>query len=77
MQHTEFEKGKNFMCGGKKWMCTDKGSRVITAIQVRKDPSWMIGPPYAGHEMVFDEYDMPGCSSCTTESGSPATEDTT
>lgn len=23
---------------------------------------WFRGPPYGGLEMVFDEYDLPGCS---------------
>jgi hypothetical protein len=26
------------------------------------DPSWLIGPPYAVVERVFDEYDLPACS---------------
>ena len=25
------------------------------------DPSWLNGPPYAVAELVFDEYDLPGC----------------
>jgi hypothetical protein len=26
------------------------------------NPSWLVGPPYAVVERVFDEYDLPGCS---------------
>jgi hypothetical protein len=26
------------------------------------DPSWMVGPPYAVVEHVFDEYSIEGCS---------------
>jgi hypothetical protein len=26
------------------------------------DPSWLVGPPYAVAERVFDEHDLPGCS---------------
>jgi hypothetical protein len=29
---------------------------------ITDDPSWHSGPSYAVEECVFDEYDMPGCS---------------
>ena len=29
---------------------------------ITDDPSWHTGPPYAVEECVFDEYDVPGCS---------------
>jgi hypothetical protein len=29
---------------------------------ITDDPSWLVGPPYAVEESVFDEYDLPGCS---------------
>lgn len=32
MLYSEFEVGKTFKCGGRTWLCTDKGTRVITAI---------------------------------------------
>lgn len=32
MQHSEFSMGLEFWCGGKRWRCTDVGSRVIVAI---------------------------------------------
>ena len=59
----QFTIGCEFRCGGKRWRCTDVGSRVITAICLddHVDPSWFNGPPYAVVETVFDEYDHPGC----------------
>ena len=27
-------------------------------VDLRKEPSWLIGPPYAVGELVFDEYDL-------------------
>jgi len=57
----EFKIGEKFKCGDKEWLCTDIGTRVITAIQTDK-PDWMSGPPYAIPEEVFDEYDIPGCN---------------
>ena len=65
MKHEEFEIGKTFFAsGGFQWLCTDKGTRTITAIMLDpdKDPSWFKGPPYAVAEVVFDEYDFPACS---------------
>lgn len=32
MTHGEFRIGLEFWCGGKRWRCTDVGSRVIVAI---------------------------------------------
>ncbi len=63
MNIADFKIGEKFLCGGKEWQCTDKGSRVITAIHLdpAKDPFWFKTPPYAVAEMVFDEYDMQGC----------------
>lgn len=29
---------------------------------ITEDPKWLIGPPYAVNESVFDEYDMDVCS---------------
>jgi len=63
MQHGEFAIDKVLQCGGKRWRCSDVGSRVIVAICLEHDddPSWYNGPPYAVAECVFDEYDMEGC----------------
>jgi hypothetical protein len=62
MRRDEFQIGQRFQCGGKEWLCTDVGSRVIAAVLVPVDPSWLSGPPYALAEEVFDEDDMPACS---------------
>jgi hypothetical protein len=53
-----------FWCGGHQWRCTDIGTRVITAIklELEDEPSSYNGPPYAVAEMVFDEYDIEGCT---------------
>jgi len=32
MKHDEFRIGQQFWCGGRRWRCTDIGSRVIAAI---------------------------------------------
>jgi len=64
MRHDEFQIGARFRCGGKDWLCTDVGTRVIVAVLVPDDPSWLEGPPYALAEDVFDENDIGGCSPC-------------
>jgi hypothetical protein len=63
MLHSEFRIGQDFYTAkGKRWRCTDKGSRVIVAIQIEmKGESWYKGPPYAVVEEVFDEDDFGGC----------------
>ena len=63
MQLSEFKIGDEFICGEKRWRCTDIGTRVIVAICLDKynDPSWYNGPPYAVSETVFDESDITGC----------------
>ena len=63
MQHSDFEIGKIFLCGGNRWCCTDIGSRTIAAIRLDHDddPTWYRGPPYAVAESVFDENDFEGC----------------
>ena len=45
----------------KKYLCTDIGTRTITAIELdpTKDPSWYIGPTYAVAEIVFNADDFP------------------
>jgi hypothetical protein len=32
MRHTDFSIGLEFWCGGKRWRCTDVGTRVVVAI---------------------------------------------
>lgn len=77
MKLDEFQIGKQFSCGDRTWICTDKGTRTVIAICIsprsRKndwlrgvdvfDPSWFAGPPYAVEEHVFDEYDQKVCES--------------
>jgi hypothetical protein len=65
MEHEEFTIGMEFMCGGKRWRCTDRGTRTVIAICLDTypdDPSWYNGPPYAVAESVFDEYDRQACA---------------
>ena len=64
MKHEDFKVGETFLCGGKVWKCTDKGTRTIIVIKINpdRDPSWLAGPPYAIPERVFDEYDIEACT---------------
>ena len=65
MDHKDFKIGVKFKCDGRIWLVTDIGTRVVTAIFFNPKRSevegWYDGPPYAVHEMVFDEYDFPSC----------------
>ena len=64
MLKNEFQIGVEFYSGGKKWKCTDIGTRTIGAIclsDFHDDPSWFNGPPYACAEILFDENDIEGC----------------
>ena len=62
MKHSDFAINHEFFTATGKWVCTDKGTRVITAIKIdSSDPQMYIGPPYKVEELVFDEYDLPGC----------------
>lgn len=63
MTKDEFKIGEDFYTATGRWMCTDIGTRTIVAIKHDgKDPSWRIGPGYAVEEVVFDYFDMQGCS---------------
>jgi hypothetical protein len=54
--------GQPFFMYGRRFLCTDKGSRVLVGVEiderVESDPSWLAGPPYALAEIVFDEDDL-------------------
>jgi hypothetical protein len=66
MKHSQFTIGMEFVSGGKRWRCTDRGSRTVIAICLDAHPndlSWYNGPPYAVAEIVFDEYDLEACES--------------
>jgi hypothetical protein len=60
---SDFVIGEDFYTGsGRRWRCTDVGSRVVVAIEIdMRGHSWFVGPPYAVVERVFDENDLPGC----------------
>ena len=64
MTLADFAIGREFICGGRRWRCTDVGTRVVVAVCLDDhpdDPSWYNGPPYAVAESVFDEYDQEAC----------------
>lgn len=54
--------GDHFFLNEREYMITDKGTRVLVAVEIdkkaRKDPSWLQGPTYALAEQVFDEDDQ-------------------
>lgn len=64
MLHSEFKIGLEFWINHNKFKCTDIGTRTIIAIKpnIFDDEEWTPGPPYAGAEIVLDEYDLPACS---------------
>lgn len=69
MKHGDFSIGLEFVASaGFIWRCTDVGTRTITAIHIEdgRDANWYNGPPYPVAEVVFDEYDLPGCH-CSEE----------
>jgi len=63
MKHSDFTLGLVFMMSGRRWRCTDVGTRIIAAICLEgyEDTSWFNGPPYAVDEVVIDEDDFPAC----------------
>jgi hypothetical protein len=55
------------------WLCTDKGTRVVVAINLSQhvnDPRDFAGPPYSVAEMVFDECECQTCGGDGSVSGS-------
>ena len=69
MELSEFSIGALFKCGEGRYLCTDKGSRVVVAIRVPNtvdDPiAWAGKPPYTNFsvcEVVFDKDDQRACS---------------
>lgn len=78
MKLQDFEIGKTFGMAGTRdtWLCTDKGSRVVVAINLSQhvnDPRDFAGPPYSVAEHVFDEYDIGGCEMPNTGIQRPGT----
>jgi hypothetical protein len=69
MRLDDFSIGDVFLCGDRRWKCTDIGTRVIVAVSMddHEDSSWLNGPPFAVAEVVFDEFDVEACSPCDQE----------
>jgi hypothetical protein len=70
MKYGDLTIGMEFMYGGKRWRCTDIGTRTIIAVCLDDhpdDPSWYHGPPYAVAEIAFDENDLEACTPVSTE----------
>jgi hypothetical protein len=54
MTHAEFTIGCTFTCGGKRWRCTDIGTRVIVAICL--EPRDMVRSWYENGERIEEHY---------------------
>src|SRR5262245_46057631 len=71
MEFSDFKIGEDFTTalGEKRWRCTDIGTRVIVAVDVKQvlelQPKGLGRPPYIVQEIVFDEYDFEGCEPVT------------
>ncbi len=53
MRREEFRVGLVFRFGGKRWRCTDLGTRVVVAVCLE---------PGEEAEHIFHEYDLPACT---------------
>lgn len=63
MKLNAFRIGETFACGNALWRCTDVGTRVVVAVDLRDPAAEKFGgPPYAVVEHVFDENDLEGCA---------------
>lgn len=70
MKLADFKIGETFFASaGFEWLCTDKGTRTITAIMLEpeKEQIWFVGPPYSVDEVVFDEHKMKSCYQSTKD----------
>lgn len=56
MNFADFQVGQRFKCGGKAWLCTDKGTRVVIAIclTVCRSNDWARGLPEAIQDKVWE-----------------------
>jgi hypothetical protein len=72
MKPGDFKIGLEFWMSGRRWRCTDVGSRAVLAIKLDQydDPSWYNGPPYKVEEHALDEYDLMACSLSEAEGNS-------
>jgi hypothetical protein len=64
MKLEDFRLGSEFDHGGKRWRCTDVGTRTVVAmaLEPHADPTRYAGPPYVVAETVFDEFEQCGCT---------------
>ena len=77
MKLSDFRIGEDFIMSGKKYRCTDIGSRVVVAVPhaidvgssfggtaqpIRQANATEDGWPYSAQEIVLDEYDIELCS---------------
>ena len=53
MRHQSFHIGLEFWCGGKKWRCTDIGTRVITAICLEPHEVVEVGVEHSDESRVI------------------------
>jgi len=60
MKHEDFKIGQAFTTETGRWVCTDKGTRTVTALRA-SDMATETDPPYSTQEVSFDEGDFPGC----------------
>lgn len=65
MKLEDFKIGEIFYWhAGFKYLCTDKGTRTITAIHLdyqKNELDWFQGPPYNVDEITLDETDIKSC----------------
>ena len=70
MKHSDFVIGERFQTAIGEWICTDIGTRTISAIRIPSEndewdelhgatlEQWLQGPPYVLKEELFNEKDM-------------------
>lgn len=63
MKLSDFTIGKPFHYGAGIHMCTDIGTRIVTAVYLEEDmdKDMLKGPPYLLNEIVLDEMDQKKC----------------
>lgn len=57
MKREDFKIGARFKCGGKSWMCTDIGNRVITAVclTAHRNNDWGRSLPQEAQDKLWAE----------------------
>jgi len=62
MKFEEFKIGEVFFTKTKSFICTDKGTRTVVAVEENEETkSEMPGPFHNYEEFVFNAYDFPSC----------------